>query len=612
MQKQKCSFVDHKNIDAIKYCPQCNIYLCNKCENIHLGFFKDHLIFPLDKDTDELFTGYCNEKSHSNALNYFCKDHNILCCSSCIAKIKTRENGKHHDCNVCDINDICDEKKKNLSNNIISLENLLNKFKSLKNELEKNLEEIDKNKEEIKGEIQKVFTKIREELNSREDQLLIEVDQIYEKKYNSKYLDNILKEKKLDEKIKIFIDKGKTAEKEWDKYDNKIILINDCINIEKAIDKINNININIDNYKSQDKKLKFYSHSDDIIYLIKKLGTFDKKINQQEVCININNFNPQNLNCLRQISSNFGCYDSDVYDCICFFISKNNEHVLCYPDSSYKSLIFYDINNNNEIKKINNAHDNNIYTIKHYTYDKFDIILSTSYNNDIKIWNYNEGLNILTISKIYENYNHVYSSCIIFDKNNFTIFCTGYNNYIKIYNQAGEFIKNIGNNDVDYRKYIDSSEIEDKKYLIVGGNKGIQVFNLPALTEYHTFIEGNDGNYHNEAKIIKINDTYNLIDTGGFNHIKIWDFINKNLINKINSDTTDYLRGFMIINNRYLFIGSRDKNIKEFDLEKKIMIKSINKHNNNVIGIKPVKDKNGNIFIISYGYDKNIYLWGFN
>ena len=161
------------------------------------------------------------------------------------------------------------------------------------------------------------------------------------------------------------------------KYDNKIILINDCINIEKAIDKINNININIDNYKSQDKKLKFYSHFDDIIYLIKKLGTFDKKINQQEVCITINNFNPQNLNCLRQISSNFGCCNNNAYDCICFFISKNNEHVLCYPDSSYKSLIFYDINNNNEIKKINNAHDNYIYTIKHYPYDKFDIILTT-------------------------------------------------------------------------------------------------------------------------------------------------------------------------------------------------------------------------------------------
>ena len=112
MQKQKCSFEDHKNIDAIKYCPQCNIYLCNKCENLHSGLCKNHHIFPLEKDIDELFTGYCKEKNHPNILNYFCKDHNDLCCANCVAKIKTRENGKHFDCNVCDINDICDEKRR--------------------------------------------------------------------------------------------------------------------------------------------------------------------------------------------------------------------------------------------------------------------------------------------------------------------------------------------------------------------------------------------------------------------------------------------------------------------------------------------------------------------
>ena len=43
------------------------------------------------------------------------------------------------------------------------------------------------------------------------------------------------------------------------------------------------------------------------------------------------------------------------------------------------------------------------------------------------------------------------------------------------------------------------------------------------------------------------------------------------------------------------------------------MIKDINKHSHYVIGIKPVKDKNGNIFFVSYAYgDKNIYLWSAN
>ena len=290
---------------------------------------------------------------------------------------------------------------------------------------------------------------------------------------------------------------------------------------------------------------------------------------------------------------------------------KNDEYILGYPDSSYKTIIFYDINNNNEIKKFNNAHEEGICIIKHYPYDKYDIILSTSYNNDIKIWNFKEGLNILIISKIFESPTYVYSSCIIFNENNYNIFCTGDNVCIKLFNSKGEFIKNIGNK--IQRCFIDSSEIEEKKYLLVGGTKGIEVYNYPELTEYYNFIEGNDSSYHNCAKIIKINNTYNLIDTGCFNSIKIWNFLNKSLITKINSNNDSNLGGFTIINNRYLLIRSSDKNIKEFDIEKQMLIKDINKHSSYVVGIKPVKDKNGNIFFVSYAYgDKNIYLWSSN
>ena len=106
----KCS--GHKDIDASIYCHECNAYFCNKCVKIHSELVKNHHTFHIDKDTDELFTGFCQEKNNPNELNYFCKDHNILCCIACIGKIKTRENGKHFDCNVCDINDICDEKRK--------------------------------------------------------------------------------------------------------------------------------------------------------------------------------------------------------------------------------------------------------------------------------------------------------------------------------------------------------------------------------------------------------------------------------------------------------------------------------------------------------------------
>ena len=43
-----------------------------------------------------------------------------------------------------------------------------------------------------------------------------------------------------------------------------------------------------------------------------------------------------------------------------------------------------------------------------------------------------------------------------------------------------------------------------------------------------------------------------------------------------------------------------------------MMIKDINKHSHYVVGIKPVKDKNGNMLFVSYDKGNNIYLWTSN
>jgi len=187
----------------------------------------------------------------------------------------------------------------------------------------------------------------------------------------------------------------------------------------------------------------------------------------------------------------------------------------------------------------------------------------------------------------------------------------GDKDYIKIYNSSGEFVKNIGNND-ENRRYINIFEINEKKYIVSGGNKGINVFNYPSFTNYNCFIEGKDTNYHNYAKIKKINNTYTLIDVGNFNKIKIWDFFNKNLIKSISSNSNYMLYGLIIINNIFLIIGSGDKSIKVFDMNNGILIKDIQKHSSSyILGIKQIIDKNNNKYFVSYGEDKNIYLWSF-
>ena len=83
--------------------------------------------------------------------------------------------------------------------------------------------------------------------------------------------------------------------------------------------------------------MNFDCDSDEVINIIKNLGKFGgKNINQQEISVRINNFNPQNINYIKQITSNFGFYSEYSCDCICFFISKNDEYALGYADGSKK------------------------------------------------------------------------------------------------------------------------------------------------------------------------------------------------------------------------------------------------------------------------------------
>ena len=120
-KKSKCSLKEHNEFDANSYCQKCEIYICNKCERHHLSLFPNHnsITITLDKDISILFTGLCKVENHKNWLYFFCKDHNELCCANCISRIKREGYGLHSDCNVCNYEDILDEKKQNLKNNII-------------------------------------------------------------------------------------------------------------------------------------------------------------------------------------------------------------------------------------------------------------------------------------------------------------------------------------------------------------------------------------------------------------------------------------------------------------------------------------------------------------
>ena len=102
IQNSKCSLSKHKEVNAVSYCPECKKYLCNKCQNLHIELLEDHKIINLD-EKKEIFIDKCKEENHPNKLEFYCKEHNVLCCIACTAKFKEEGYGQHSDCNVTHI-----------------------------------------------------------------------------------------------------------------------------------------------------------------------------------------------------------------------------------------------------------------------------------------------------------------------------------------------------------------------------------------------------------------------------------------------------------------------------------------------------------------------------
>ena len=262
-EKKKCSNKKHSDLNAINYCSECNLYLCNKCSNIHSEYLETHHINNINDinhsskteiNNPETFSGLCQEFNHKNELIFYCKDHNKLCCAACLCKIKENGNGLHHDCNVCTIKEIKNEKKNQLNENIkYFLESTKNIEESI-NKLKGIFDKMSESKEDVKMKISKIFTKLRNLINEREDKLLTEIDELYEKSFFKE--DLIRKGEKISIQIKNLMDKKNLINEEWD---NKILVerINDCINIENNIKNIQEINKNIKNCSSKEIDIKF-------------------------------------------------------------------------------------------------------------------------------------------------------------------------------------------------------------------------------------------------------------------------------------------------------------------------------------------------------------------
>ena len=120
--------------------------------------------------------------------------------------------------------------------------------------------------------IQKIFTKIRNELNEREEKILVDIDKEFDNLY---FKEDIIQEsEKLPNKMKILLDKSKKIQENWKDKNNQLnSLINDCIYIERNIQEINNEKENINKFNNAiNYKIQFYPEN------INKINEFIENI----------------------------------------------------------------------------------------------------------------------------------------------------------------------------------------------------------------------------------------------------------------------------------------------------------------------------------------------
>lgn len=145
-------------------------------------------------------------------------------------------------------------------------------------ELKAFLEEINKSKEILKREVHNIFTKIRTELNNREDKLLLDIDEKFEKLFFNEGF--VKKCEKIPNLVKISLDNGKINEQDWQDENKLNKIINNCIKIENTIKNINTFYDKIKEY-NLNRKIKFEVNPkneelEQELNLIKKIGNIQK------------------------------------------------------------------------------------------------------------------------------------------------------------------------------------------------------------------------------------------------------------------------------------------------------------------------------------------------
>jgi WD40 repeat protein len=410
--------------------------------------------------------------------------------------------------------------------------------------------------------------------------------------------------------------------KEKDKFIVDIKVLSNIDNTMKTCENLNNfLYINDITNKSENDL------SNEIDSILNNLeNEFDKKLEDIEKSLII----PKDNNLFLFIKNKISSFNSNpsnlIYNKdICTTAHKTNSIDSVF--SAFKSLKgesliiwgtpqcsieCYDLGLDKIVKTVQGAHSQTIFSCRHYLdrKGKRDLVITSSYDRCIKVWDIkNNWANIVNIPTAHTGY-YIYSVCVLCDeKDENYIISSAPNEYCKIWNFKGVYLRNFGvNNESTY--FVDAFyDYKECKYYILNANStDVKSYDFKTGKLYKSY-KGSPQTWHMSALVYEINEVQTLIESDGNGYIRLWDFHTGLLIKSIYSGNVINLRGICIWNEQFLFSTGSDYQVKLFDLKNGKYVKGFAGHTSTVCVVDKIECSKYGECLISHGLDGKLKLW---